>query len=367
MDWNSTLHNDLSDLKWPQGLCCSASWVARLGSATCCCSWVWRVHRAPGSGRSSARWAEAPAHPGPGRWTWRWCRRAVPPTAEAGWTVPGLKGKQEVQRSKRGAKREWSCRPPPVAHLQRNKPCVCMIYLSHKSTTAKEEKKNVSTRLKLSAVWQYDNVSENLACPWSNSLNIYMWKYCIAFVSQSLIYPLKRKDTSFISCPSVRCCVLPFFQSSARGPRTMRVLSFFSPVTLGPVRTEPADSVWRSIHLSLPRSPASILSLSLSLPPPSPSSSWTGLSEGWRSVRGRYRFATSIGSGPDCQHGPSVLLLFFPPCVCSAFLIWAADTPAPPPGAFACWLFPWLICCTAVLVWSVTVSQEFWPLPPPPL
>lgn len=49
------------------------------------------------------------------------------------------------------------------------------------------------------------------------------------------------------------------------------------------------------------------------------------VSEGKISICNLYWF------GPDRQHGPSILLLFFPVFVL-AFFIWAADTPAPPPG-----------------------------------
>lgn len=59
---------------------------------TCCCSWVWRVPRAPGSAHSSARWAGAQARPGLGRWIWQWCRRAGRWTAEVGRTLLELGG-----------------------------------------------------------------------------------------------------------------------------------------------------------------------------------------------------------------------------------------------------------------------------------
>lgn len=75
-------------------VCCFLLYTNTRGIFTCCCSWVRRVLQAPVSGRSSAIWAGAQAHPVLDRWRWRCGRQA------GWWTVGGEQTLQELKKER---------------------------------------------------------------------------------------------------------------------------------------------------------------------------------------------------------------------------------------------------------------------------
>lgn len=120
------------------------------------------------------------------------------------------------------------------------------------------------------------------------------------------------------------CCFCFFVLPSIFYPNDTQRERFhsLSQLPLGP-RMEAADSVWRSIHLSLSPSPGFILSLSLAR------RALRGPPERWRSA-GEDIDLHLYWFGLDRQRGPSILLLFFPR-VCSPFCL-GSNTPTPPSG-----------------------------------